>query len=165
MKINPIFQLNEDITIENYLSKCGVSDVEEYLNPNGKYIEEPMLYENMIEAVQLFKYHYLQKSPTFILSDADFDGVSSAFITYDYMKHLNPNWDIKILIHEGKVRGLDDKKLFDRVMEKKRPFLIIPDAGTNCKIPTRKVFDNGIDVLVLEHHDIQKQLVRAPGRE
>ncbi len=154
MQVNELYG-NEPITIESYLEKCGVRDTKEYLNPTGKYIENPMLYKNMLEAVQLFKYHYLQNSTVYILYDSDLDGYTSGTIMYQYMKMLNEDWDIKILLHNGKTRGLEDEELFNRVINEKPNLLIIPDANTNIVGQTRKVFDNGIDVLVLDHHEIQ----------
>ena len=35
MQITELYD-NEPITINSYLSKCGVKDVEEYFNPSGK---------------------------------------------------------------------------------------------------------------------------------
>ena len=154
MKVNELYG-NEPITVESYLEKCGVEDTKEYLNPTGKYIDEPMLYKNMIEAIQLFKYHYLQNSTVYILYDSDLDGYTSGTIMYQYMKMLNENWDIKILLHNGKTRGLEDEELFDRVIDEKPNLLIIPDANTNVIEQTRKIFNNGTDILVLDHHEIQ----------
>ena len=67
---------------------------------------------------------------------------------------LNADWNIKILLHNGKERGLDDENLLERVLKEKPNLLIIPDANSNVVENTRKVFENGTDVLVLEHHDI-----------
>ena len=154
MQINKLYNNNEQINIKTYLQKCGIEDIEEYLNPTGKYIENPFLYKNMIEGIQLFKYHYLQNSTVYILYDSDFDGYSSGTIMYQYMKMLNADWNIKILLHNGKERGLDDENLLERVLKEKPNLLIIPDANSNVVENTRKVFENGTDVLVLEHHDI-----------
>lgn len=154
MQVNELYG-NESITVESYLEKCGVEDTKEYLNPTGKYIENSMLYKNMIEAIQLFKYHYLQNSTVYILYDSDLDGYTSGTIMYQYMKMLNENWDIKILLHNGKTRGLEDEELFDRVIDEKPNLLIIPDANTNVIEQTRKIFNNGTDILVLDHHEIQ----------
>lgn len=155
MLINNIFKKDESINIQTYLNKLGVKDVGEYLQPTGKYIEQPFIYNNMKKAVALFIEHYIYASPTYILVDPDVDGFTSATIMYRYMKKINPKWDIKFLLHEGKARGLDDIDVLNKVLTDKRRFLIIPDANTNCKESTRKVFNNGTDVLVLEHHDIE----------
>lgn len=154
MIVNELYK-KEFVDIESYLEKCGVEDTKEYLNPTGKYIDEPMVYKNMTEAVQLFKYHYLQNSTVYILYDSDLDGYTSGTIMYQYMKLLNEDWNVKILLHEGKTRGLDDETILNRVIDEKPDLLVIPDANSNVVENTRKVFENGTDVLVLDHHDIQ----------
>lgn len=66
MIVNEIYSNNEIINIETYLYKNKIKDIKEYLAPTGKYIESSILYKNMIEAIQLFKYHYLQNSTVYI---------------------------------------------------------------------------------------------------
>src|SRR5574344_2302211 len=101
MKIKAMFD-DVNFTIEEYLNAHGISDTVEYLKPTGKYIESPLLYDNMKEGVQAFKYHYLQKDKVYILCDSgDSDGILSTTIIYRYMKLMNLKWNIKILIHKG----------------------------------------------------------------
>ena len=45
MKIKELFDKSEDITLENYLTKCGVDNVEEYLN--GCTLEDDKNYDNI----------------------------------------------------------------------------------------------------------------------
>lgn len=155
MNIKELYNESEIISIESYLNKHGITDIQEYFNPTDKYLESPMKYKNMLEGVQLFKYHYLKESIVYIIFDSDVDGYTSGVIIYKYMKLLNSNWNIKILIHNKKERGLDDELLFNKIMEEKPNLLIIPDANTNCVEPTRKVFENGTDVLTIDHHSIE----------
>ena len=155
MNINSLFDNPYDINIHNYLAKCGVDDVDEYLNPSYKYIENPYDYINMIEGVQAFKYHYLQNDDAYILSDSgDSDGILSTTIIYRYMKLLNPKWKIKILIHKGKQRGLDDIELFEECVNNPRPLLIIPDSGTNDREQVKKLTELGTTCLILDHHNL-----------
>ena len=155
MKIKPLFDNCDEIDINSILTKYEVEDIDEYLKPTGKYIEQPSLYINMSEGVQAFKYHYLQNDKAYILCDSgDTDGITSTTIIYRYMKLMNPKWNIKILIHDGKQRGLDDDKLFDKCMNEPRPLLIIPDSGTNDRLQVEQLSNNGITVIVLDHHNL-----------
>ena len=45
MKIKELFDKSEDITLENYLVKCGVDNVEEYLK--GCTLEDDKNYNNI----------------------------------------------------------------------------------------------------------------------
>lgn len=155
MKINELYKSASDITIESYLYKLGVVDTQNYLNPDGKYFDTPRIYNNMKDGVELLKYHYLQQSDIYILCDSDVDGITSTSIMYTYLKLLNKSWNVKILLHDGKERGLADKKVLKEILSNPRPLLIIPDAGSNEVEQTRKVFDNGTNILVLDHHAIK----------
>ena len=153
MRIKNIFAPSEQITFNDYMVKCGVKDVEEFFNPTGKYLDDCLKYTNMLEAVQMAKYHILNKDAMYILSDSgDTDGITSAYICYDYLKLLCPELDIKILIHEHKERGLQDDKLFERIKTEPRPLVIIPDSGTNDCDRAKELSDMNISVLVLDHH-------------
>lgn len=158
MEIKELYNSNEEITVESYLNKFGVKDVEEYLHPSGKYIDNPMSYKNMRDAVQLVKYHILQSNPMYIIQDPDFDGIASSCILFQYLHllshKLNIKLNIKVLIHEGKKRGLGDEKIFNLIKDNPRALVFIPDAGTNETKETRELFDMGIDFLILDHHDI-----------
>lgn len=156
MKINNMLSKNKKINIESYLSEFGIVDIDEYLNPTGKYIDSPLNFLNMSEAIKLFKYHYLQKNKVFILCDSgDTDGITSTSILYMYMKRLNPKWNIKILIHTGKQRGMQDEELFNDIITKKRPLVIIPDSGSNDCKQAEKLKELNISLLVLDHHICQ----------
>jgi len=155
MKTNQLYSDISDITIESYLNKYGITDISEYLHPTGKYLEDPMLYDNMDKAIKIFKRNYELKSDTYILCDSgDSDGILSTTIIYKYMKLLNKKWNIKILIHNGKERGLDDECLMNRCVNNPRPLLIIPDAGTNNKEQVKMLNDLGTDVIILDHHNL-----------
>ena len=164
MVINNLYNKNDEITIENYLNKFGVKDTEEFINPTGKYIESPYLYKDIVNAVNLLKWFYLDENSTvYILSDSgDTDGITSAVILYQYMQLLKPNWDIKILIHEGKERGLQDEKLLKQIIEYPRDLLIIPDSGTNDKEQVNLVYDKTeTQIIVLDHHDLATPIERG----
>lgn len=153
MQINKLYKDNEIITLDSYLIKCGVVDTEEYLHPYYNELDDPFNYLNMALGIEIFQKHLNNLSDTYIICDADLDGITSTVIIYQYMKALNKNWNIKILIHEGKERGLQDDIIFQHLKNEPRPFLIIPDAGTNDKEQADKLLN--VDILVLDHHDIE----------
>ena len=53
MKIKPLFDSSENITIQEYLKRCGIDDVEEYLSGGTKYIESPDKYDNMDKGYEI----------------------------------------------------------------------------------------------------------------
>ena len=155
MKIKQLYKKNEAINLNSYLTKCGVKDIDEFLNPTGKYLDNFSDYYNMDKAVEMFKRHIGEN--TYILCDDDVDGITSTVILARYMKKINPNWSVRILVHEGKERGLQDEELFIPIKNSKIlynydvKFLIIPDGGTN---DVEQANELDIDILVLDHHTI-----------
>lgn len=164
MVINNLYNDDENISITNYLNKFEIKDTEEFINPTGKYLESPFLYNNMKEAIQCFRWHYMDNlSKVYILSDSgDTDGITSACILYQYMLMVKPDWDIKILIHEGKERGLQDEKLLQQVINEPRDLLIIPDSGTNDINQVNLVYKKtNTDIIVLDHHDFETPITKG----
>lgn len=159
MNVKTLYQKDEQISLESYLNKHGIDDIEEYLYPTGKYLDNCLTYINIKEAVQNFKWHYLQEDSTYILCDSgDLDGFTSTCILYKYMKLLNPEWNIKILLHENKERGLADDKLYEQTLNEPRPLLIIPDAGSNDCERAKILNENNITVIVLDHHPLSSPI-------
>lgn len=157
MKINEIFKNNEEITVNSYLKKCGVKNVKEFIKPHIPF-EKPEIdnwfdYYNMDKARNMFIKHYNFKTPTYIICDSDLDGITSTAFIYMYMKALKEDWDIEILIHNGKERGLQDENIFQQIKFNPRGFIIIPDSGTNDRDKANEL--KGLDILVLDHHDIE----------
>lgn len=162
MKIKQLYKKNEAINLESYLEKCGVKDIEEFLNPTGKYLDNYYDYYNMLDAVEMFSRHI--GDDTYILCDDDVDGITSTVILARYMKKMNPDWNIRVLVHEGKERGLQDEVIFDGIKNTKEKynfdakFLIIPDGGTNDKEEADAL---NIDILVLDHHMITTPIING----
>lgn len=70
--VNLLQQVNKDTFIQDYLTACGVGDIQEYLNPTGKYIDNPMNYENMAKGMKLIE-EVVPKQSTdiYIVQDCD----------------------------------------------------------------------------------------------
>ena len=103
MKINSLFSNPQNINIRNYLQKCGVTDVDEYLNPSYKYIENPQLYDNAELSAKIIRRAIDNNLYIGILVDIDMDGYSSASVIYKTIKHINPRCKIKIFLQKFKI--------------------------------------------------------------
>ena len=153
MKIREIYKDNEPISLGSYLAKQGVKDIDEFLDPTGKYIDDCFAYNNMNKAIEMFKRN-ISKDAYILCDSGDTDGITSTVILYQYMKKIDPDWNIEILIHKGKERGLQDIDLLEHIKCNPRPFLIIPDSGTNDFEQAEQLREFNIDILVLDHHSI-----------
>lgn len=59
MNIKSLFKPKEKISLELYLNKIGIEDIDYFFNPNGKFLEDSELYTNAIEVKNLIKEYVL----------------------------------------------------------------------------------------------------------
>lgn len=163
LKIKNLFEPNEQITLEMYLNKCGIDNVNKYIKPPVAVLDDCYIYDNMREAVAEVKYHLLNDHKFCIVIDSDNDGISSAYIMYKYIKLQNPKCKVKMIIQDGKIRGLDSEFIRQQVIDCKPDCLILPDSGTNSAPYTQELFDNGISLIVLDHHTPSDEVCKDWG--
>lgn len=158
MQIKQLFQEDEEITIESYLERCGVEDSDEYINIKGKHLEHYSKYDNMDLLVNQMAIVKDKPISIYILIDTDFDGNSSASMLYIYLKRLNPNFVITPLFHtiKQKAHGIQDKEVFNYVMDNPCDMLFLPDSSSNDTKECRKISEKGVFVVVLDHHEIEQ---------
>lgn len=152
MKIKTLYKDNEEITLESYLNKCGIDDIEEYLKPSGLQVEPFTHYDNHHKGYELFIKHIKSQSNICLYADIDDDGVTSYAMMYRYIKELNSNIQIFTIINQGKIHGITQDVL-DCVYNNKCSLLIVPDAGSSDYEQHKQLQDNNIDILILEHHE------------
>ena len=154
MNVNELFKKDEEITLESYLKKCNIKDIKEFCSPSGKYLDNCFLYEDIRSAVAEVKYLLNYSNSTIVIvQDADLDGICSTVILYQYLSNLNPNWNIRILIHKGKERGLSDEDIMNDIMLLHPDLVFVPDAGTNDKIQAEELCKADIGLVVIDHHN------------
>ena len=154
MNVNELFKKDEEITLESYLKKCNIKDIKEFCSPSGKYLDNCFLYEDIRSAVAEVKYLLNYSNSTIVIvQDADLDGICSTVILYQYLSNLNPNWNIRILIHKGKERGLSDENIMNDIILLHPDLVFVPDAGTNDKIQAEELCKADIGLVVIDHHN------------
>jgi single-stranded-DNA-specific exonuclease len=145
---------------ESILLNRGISDPDHYLNTTD---EDIIHYSNLGESIKLACSEFIksieEKDGIAILADADFDGVASSSILYQYIVetfNLNPIY----YIHNGKQHGLSDKELFPTILEDvksgKVKLLLIPDSSTNDKDECLKLSRLGCKIIITDHHQKEK---------
>ena len=152
MIINNLYSQDEKISLNSYLLKHGVSNIQEYLKPTGYQIEPFTNYNNHHQGYELFISHIDKQSNICLYADIDDDGVTSYAMMYRYIKELNPNIQIFTIINQGKIHGITQDVL-DCVYNNKCSLLIVPDAGSSDYEQHKQLQDNNIDILILEHHE------------
>ena len=147
MKIKLIGENDIYNPIEQVLKNRGITYEE--LNPTEEVVEDYMNYDNMQEGVELLLKHIDNKSKICVLEDSDVDGVTSAGMLIDY---LRSEFDANIVyrFHQGKEHGLSDNRF---IVDDDIDLIIVPDAGTNDVQEIKELYDRGIEVLVIDHHE------------
>lgn len=141
-----------DNVIEKILRMRGVKkkDVAKYLFPDESLKPDYNKLDNIDEAVELLHSHIEKNSKIMVVSDGDYDGLSSASIMYQYLtKDLGyPDELVHFYMHEGKVHGIPESV----VLESNPDLLIMPDASSSEFDIHKRLFEQEIDLLVLDHH-------------
>lgn len=154
MKIHPLLDsLNEATFLREYLSVCGIDDVDAYLHPDKIEYQSPDMYKNMDVAVLLLKQHLTKMSRIAVLCDEDDDGLCSCVIIADMLKRLNAEY--RIFFHTvAKAHGIrvdSSDKVLDDILEYAPSLLIIPDASADRE-SCQTLREHDCDVLILDHH-------------
>lgn len=154
IKIHPLLNsLNEATFLMEYLSACGITDVDAYLNPDNITYQPPDMYKNMNVAVDMFKYAN-DNIQIGIVADSDGDGNLSAAIAYLLCKEFEKKEPI-VLFHSGKQHGIQD--LMQDIIDAHIDFLILPDSSSNDNDACLELEQHKCTCLVLDHHIIERE--------
>ena len=134
-----------------------VKDIEHYLKTSDADILNPDLLDNMIEGVKRLISAIKNQEKMFLIVDCDADGftASAALVNYIYKVFPSAMDLLSIQLHEGKEHGIEEKWL-EEIVANEYKLVICPDASSNDYNQHKFLKDNGIDVLVLDHHDAEE---------
>lgn len=141
--------------IETVLKNRGIKDIQQYLNLSDSAVQDYNDLNNMHEAVECFMKHYNSQNKIIVMPDSDCDGYTSSAMLYLYIKALNPDYPVEYVMHQRpKTHGLVSK---DVLIPEDTKLFIISDASTNDAEECNKLIENGIDIIILDHHDSNYQ--------
>ena len=160
MKYKLIAKPNENYSpMQQILVNRGidVKDIEHYLKTSDADILNPDLLDNMVEGVKRLISAIKNKEKMFLIVDCDADGftASAALVNYIYKVFPSAMDLLSIQLHEGKEHGIEEKWL-EEIVANEYKLVICPDASSNDYKQHKFLKDNGIDVLVLDHHDAEE---------
>lgn len=160
MKYKLIAKPNENYSpMQQILVNRGidVKDIEHYLKTSDADILNPDLLDNMVEGVKRLISAIKNQEKMFLIVDCDADGftASAALVNYIYKVFPSAVDLLSIQLHEGKEHGIEEKWL-EEIVANEYKLVICPDASSNDYKQHKFLKDNGIDVLVLDHHDAEE---------
>lgn len=121
---------------------------------------DTMKFDNMKTGLELFKSHLDVGNPIHLLMDVDVDGCTSSAIMFLWIKHYFPDIKVTFDCNEGKKHGIS-RDIIDRVPEDSM-LLITPDSSSSDTEEHIELWEKGIDILVLDHHEFDKE-ARTPA--
>lgn len=130
-----------------------IKDTKHYINLSLKDEIPFSNLDNMQEAIDCLENHIANKDQIDIVVDSDVDGYTSASILYMYIKkQWGNNYPITYSIHQRKAHGLSD----DITIPKETKLVLLPDAGSNDIEQCKKLKQQNVDIIILDHHEIEK---------
>ena len=136
--------------LEEVLKNRGIDDYYTYLDLDESVVIPYQKLDNIENAVDLFMNHFNNKNKIGVIVDEDPDGFCSASMMYLYIKRMDEEYPVEYILHtRAKAHGLSD----DVIIPNDVKLLIIPDAGTNDCKECKELSEQGVDILILDHHE------------
>lgn len=150
------FELKEQITgniIDDAILRV-VDDIDYHRNPDDRYMGTfKHLPIPFVDSTYELHESMCNDKKIGILVDNDADGFTASSLIYRFITNDLKYYNIVYIVTEGKTHGLSPNAM-EKVYEKGIEFLIIPDAASNDKDQIEELIDNDINVLVLDHHEV-----------
>lgn len=137
--------------IEQVLLNRGIQDVQHYLNTVDSDILSPLDLDNIEKGAKLLVSHIAQGSKVLVIIDSDCDGYCSSAILINYLNNLFPAFvqnNISYKPHSGKQHGI----ILDMIPNDVK-LVIAPDSASSDYEQHEELAKQGIDVLILDHHE------------
>jgi single-stranded-DNA-specific exonuclease len=154
-------QLASQLKISPLLAQCllnrGFSEVaaiENFLQPRLKNLADPFLLPNMDKAVGRLLRAREQNEPLVIFGDYDVDGVTSTALLTEVLRELGwgVNFYLPSRMDEG--YGLSADGVENCLKKFPTTLLLAVDCGSTAVETIQKLRERGVDVIVLDHHQV-----------
>lgn len=142
--------------IEQVLVNRGFKkeDIEHFLNVNETDVLDPLLIDNIEEGAKLLIKHIKAGNKIFMPIDSDCDGFTSAALFINYLNCLFPHYAQSNIIyktHQGKEHGIIEEEIPSDIK-----LIVAIDASSNDYEIHQNLSNQGIDILVIDHHEAEK---------
>jgi single-stranded-DNA-specific exonuclease len=135
--------------IENIFNSRNIENIDRFMNPTK---DDLIPYEELcnIQFARDIVINGLNNNKRFTIHfDTDTDGCTAGAIIYRYLNNYTENIDWTINI--GKAHGLNGQ---DLSKYKNTDILIIVDSIDSDPIVYEELYNMGIEMIILDHHDI-----------
>jgi single-stranded-DNA-specific exonuclease len=154
-------QLASRLKISPLLAQCllnrgfsEISAIENFLEPRLKNLADPFLLPNMAAAVERLLRAREQNESLVIFGDYDVDGVTSTALLVEVLRALG--WRVEFYLpnrmDEG--YGLSADGVENCLKKFPTTLLLAVDCGSTAVETIQKLRARGVDVIVLDHHQV-----------
>lgn len=145
------FSKNNDVT-KFLLQSRGISFPEKFLNPDSSVLHDAYLLKNIEDVCNRILKAISKNEKIVISADCDSDGVFSTAFMARYLKRFTDNLSI-IYSQRSEGHGIENQIEF---IPSDTQLLIILDSSTNSTEACREIGERGIDIVILDHHDLEQ---------
>jgi single-stranded-DNA-specific exonuclease len=161
-----------DTVIDKIASIRGIKDVNRFLHPTEHELFDPYLLKNIMDACNRIIKAIANGERIVVSYDPDADGLTSATIMIRYLKNYTDNVDFIYGerndghgITEMVKTKLNEEHHAERIARSKEniakikeaDLLILVDSSSNDVEVCKNIAENGVDIVILDHHAIEKE--------
>jgi len=161
-------QLAAQLKIPPLLMQCllnrSLSELpalEQFLHPRLKNLADPFLLPNMAVAVQRLLRAREQNEPLVIFGDYDVDGVTSTALLIQVLRTLGWKADFYLPNRMDEGYGLSRDGVENCLKKFSVTLLLAVDCGSTAGETIRWLRERGVDVIVLDHHQVSSPAPEA----
>lgn len=139
---------------------CSHEEIRAFLSGSLSQLFDPFLMKGMKEAVALIKKAVSEGRKIRVIGDYDVDGICSSYIIRHVVESLGGKADVRLpdRILEGYGMNCD---MIKEAAKDQVELLITCDNGVSAHDAVKEAKQNGIDVIVTDHHEVPYPLVEA----
>ena len=156
MNIKQIGEYNGNI-VDTILKNRGIENRSLFLSPTDQDDTSALKFKNIDMGIEMFLAHIITSSKIGLVVDADADGITSSSIMYQYIKKIKEDTEVIPFFHNAKAHGLTEEIMEKISNEPEIDLVIIPDAGSNDLENIKILIGMDIDVLIIDHHEVEKE--------
>ncbi|HVU07109.1 MAG TPA: single-stranded-DNA-specific exonuclease RecJ [Verrucomicrobiae bacterium] len=154
-------QIATELKISPLLAQCLINRgfneipvIENFLSPRLKNLSDPFLLPNMDKAVERLFRAREQNESLVIFGDYDVDGVTSTALLVEVLRALGWRVEFYLPSRMDEGYGLSADGVENCLKKFPVKLLLAVDCGSTAVETIQKLRERGIDVIVLDHHQI-----------
>lgn len=131
-----------------------IEEARQFLSPHISHLHSPFLFPEMKKAVNRIKEAIKKRERILVWGDEDVDGMTATTILFKVLGDLGGNVSYWIPMRATHGIGLSRERV-DRALKNGETLIITVDCGTSDKDVVRYAKEQGVDVIVTDHHEVR----------